>query len=69
MAMKSAPAFSSSSYIGYAIYSCIFRPCNSARIAFSTPAFSVAPLTVTKIGPDLLLKVLMFNMHEICSFD
>jgi len=24
-------------------YSCIFHPCNFARIAFSTPAFSVAP--------------------------
>jgi len=24
-------------------YSCIFRPCNFDRIAFSTPAFSVAP--------------------------
>jgi len=26
-----------------AIYSCFFHPCNFARIAFSTPAFSVAP--------------------------
>jgi len=25
-------------------YSCIFHPCDFARIAFSTPAFSVAPL-------------------------
>ena len=28
----------------HAAYSCIFHPCNFARIAFSTPAFSVAPM-------------------------
>ena len=28
----------------HTIYSCIFYPCNFARIAFSTPAFSVPPL-------------------------
>ena len=27
----------------HTIYSCIFYPCNFARIAFSTPAFLVPP--------------------------
>ena len=27
----------------HTVYSCIFHPCYFARIAFSTPAFSVAP--------------------------
>ena len=30
-------------------HSCIFCPCNSIRIAFSTPAFSVAPSIVLRI--------------------
>ena len=28
----------------HTIYSCIFHPCSFARIAFSTPAFSVPPI-------------------------
>jgi len=36
--IRFTPAFSTA-----AIYSCIFHPCNFARIAFSTPTFSVAP--------------------------
>jgi len=35
--IRFTPAFSTT-----AVYSCIFHPCNVARIAFSTPAFSVA---------------------------
>ena len=36
-------------------YSCIFHPCNFARIAFSTPAFSVASLSnFTLIGATWL---------------
>ena len=46
--LLSAPAFFTSAFSPRAIYSCyfhsrIFRPCNFDRIAFSTPAFSVAP--------------------------
>jgi len=46
--LLSAPAFFTPAFSTRAIYSCyfhsrIFRPCNFDRIAFSTPAFSVAP--------------------------
>ena len=44
--MGLTPAFSTLAVCSRIFHSCIFQPCNYARAAFSTPAFSVAPLKV-----------------------
>jgi len=55
----------------HTIYSGIFRPCNSARIAFSTIAFSVTPIIFPLTVPFLLLRchsVVNKDYHKLYSW-
>ena len=73
----STPAFSTPAFSTRAVYSCyfhsrIFRPCNFDRIAFSTPAFSVAPLPyMHRNGFDILdsnyLKLTMSGCDSVTA--
>jgi len=44
-------------------YSCIFHPCNFARIAFSTPAISVAPSPL--LNPVRLQQVAVTEVAQL----
>jgi len=56
------------------LYGCVFVTTSAANLLENQQReawiHGCMTLTVTKkFGPDLLLKVLVFNMHEIWSFD